>query len=85
MFFVLVYSVCFSALLLAAEMASINLNTAGAQAIADALNGVGLKKAEAIVAYREANGPFKAVEDVALVKGIGMATLNKNQGKFVVE
>lgn len=56
----------------------ININTADAEAIAGALSGVGLKKAEAIVAYREANGSFKSLEEVTDVKGIGAKTLEKN-------
>ena len=43
---------------------------------------IGPAKAEAIVAYREANGPFSSVEDLVLVKGIGGATLEKNRGKL---
>jgi competence protein ComEA len=39
------------------------------------LNGVGQKKAEQIVAYREQNGPFKSVEDLTKVSGIGEKTL----------
>ena len=37
----------------------VNVNTASADALAELLTGIGPKKAEAIVAYREANGPFK--------------------------
>lgn len=63
----------------AAKADKININTADAQAMADRLNGVGLKKAEAIVAYRNQNGPFKAVEDIVNVAGIGDAILAKNK------
>ena len=56
----------------------VNLNNADAKAIAKAMKGIGLKKAETIVAYRTANGPFKRVEDLLKIKGIGAATLTKN-------
>lgn len=57
----------------------ININTASADALAEILTGIGPKKAEAIVAYREENGPFKSVDDLLQVKGIGSATLEKNR------
>ncbi|EFH29267.1 MAG: helix-hairpin-helix domain-containing protein [Lactobacillus mulieris] len=52
----------------------IHLNSA---TIADLqkLNGVGQKKAEQIIAYREQNGPFKSVDDLTKVSGIGEKTL----------
>ena len=58
----------------------ININKADAETIAASVKGVGLKKAKAIVAFREANGPFKALEEIALVKGIGMKTIKSNEG-----
>lgn len=57
----------------------VNINTASAAELADALNGVGMQKAEAIVAYRTANGAFTSVEQLLEVKGIGEATLSKNR------
>lgn len=57
----------------------VNVNTASADALAEILVGIGPKKAESIVAYREANGPFKMVDDLLNVKGIGQATLEKNR------
>ena len=59
------------------QMTSVNLNKAGAKEIAKALKGIGMKKAKAIVAYREKHGEFKAVEELASVKGIGVATIAK--------
>lgn len=58
---------------------SVNINNADAETIATHLNGVGLKKAQAIVEYRNKNGKFKTVEDLAAVKGIGEATIEKNK------
>lgn len=57
--------------------APVNINSADSETIANALNGIGPAKASAIVEYRTENGPFKAVEDLALVKGIGQQTLEK--------
>lgn len=64
---------------LATKTDKININTADAQTLADHLNGVGIKKAEAIVAYRDKNGPFKTAEDIVNVAGIGEAILAKNK------
>lgn len=55
----------------------VNINTADAQTIGEALPGIGLKKAEAIVKYREKNGPFKTVEELDNVEGIGAKTVAK--------
>ncbi len=56
----------------------IDINTASAEELAEALKGIGAKKAEAIVQYREENGPFTAVEQLTEVKGIGPKTLENN-------
>lgn len=57
----------------------VNINKADAQTIATSLDGVGLAKAQAIVAYRSAHGPFKSVDDVGNVKGVGDKTLARNR------
>ena len=57
----------------------VNINSADAQTIADSLNGVGLKKAEAIIAWRTEHGDFKDLASVENVKGIGPKTLEKNK------
>ena len=62
-----------------ANAAPVNINTAGVQPLAENINGVGPKKAEAIVAYRKANGPFKSVEELTNVKGIGVKLIEKNK------
>lgn len=54
---------------------TININTATAAELADFLPGIGEKKAENIVAYREAIGGFKSVDELIEVSGIGDATL----------
>lgn len=67
-----------------AEPAAININTADVATLA-VLTGVGQSKAEAIVAYREANGPFSTPQDLAKVKGIGERTVAKNSARLTVE
>ena len=62
----------------------VNVNTADAETISEELKGVGLSKAVAIVEYRDANGPFKTAEDLALVKGIGARTVEINKDNILV-
>ncbi|MFT4995315.1 MAG: competence protein ComEA [Paraglaciecola sp.] len=61
----------------------INLNTATADQL-EALPGVGKHKAAAIIEYRQKNGKFKSVQDLAEVKGIGSKMLEKLNGQVVV-
>lgn len=65
--------------------APVNINTADALALSKNIKGVGIKKAQAIVAYREKNGEFKKAEDLTNVKGIGEKLLEKNTDSIVVE
>ena len=67
-----------------AAVALIDLNSADAATLERELKGIGEVKAKAIVAYREANGPFASVEELLEVKGIGSATLEKNRDKLTV-
>ena len=60
----------------------VNINTADANALDTALVGVGPAKAQAIVEYRQANGPFKSADQLASVKGIGLATVEKNRDRI---
>ncbi len=62
----------------------VNINTADAKTIDRVLIGVGPSKAEAIVAYRKANGAFRSPDQLASVKGIGLATIEKNRDRIVV-
>ena len=62
----------------------VNVNTADAQTLSAELKGVGLSRAQAIVAYREANGPFRSVEELAEVKGIGARTVEINRANILL-
>jgi len=58
---------------------NVNINTADATALAEGLNGVGIKKAQAIVDYRKKNGAFKSINDLANVKGMSDKLIEKNK------
>ena len=64
--------------------APVNVNTADAETISDALKGIGLSKAQAIVEYRRKHGPFKSPDDLSLVKGIGERTVELNRDDILV-
>ncbi len=57
----------------------VNINTADAEALAASLDGIGLSKAKAIVAYRDSQGPFKHPDELVKVKGIGLSTVDRNR------
>ena len=61
-----------------------NINLASAEAIAEALSGVGLAKANRIVEYREAYGPLEHVDELSAVWGIGQATVEKNRDAILL-
>lgn len=57
----------------------VDINKASAEEIAASLDGIGDKKAQEIVKYRKQNGPFKSIDELSNVKGIGSKTLAKNK------
>lgn len=63
----------------------VNVNSASAEEIAEALKGVGISKAEAIVDYRNENGEFKHVDELVNVKGIGIRTVDINREYILLE
>ena len=67
----------------AVQSAVVDINTASEAELAT-LTNIGEAKAREIVAYRKANGPFASVEDLAKVKGIGAATIEKNRARLTV-
>jgi competence protein ComEA len=62
----------------------VNINKADAKVIAKSLDGIGATRAEAIVAWREAHGPFKKADDLKHVKGIGKATIERNRSAILL-
>ncbi len=63
---------------------TINLNVATVKELS-ALPGVGKKRAQAIVAYRAANGKFESVDEIRKIDGIGKKTFGKIRERVVVE
>ncbi|WP_099062280.1 ComEA family DNA-binding protein [Serratia sp. BW106] len=64
------------------DEASVSINQADAEQLASMLKGVGLKKAESIVRYREQNGPFTQIEQLQEVPGIGPALFERNRTRL---
>lgn len=85
-FALILKSLALSALLVGSAFAAdkVNINTADAGTLDRVLVGVGPSKAEAIIAYRKANGAFRSADQLAAVKGIGLATIEKNRDRIVV-
>jgi competence protein ComEA len=67
-----------------AALLKVNINTADAAAIDQALVNVGPSKAAAIVAYRKEHGAFRSADQLAEVKGIGLKTIEKNRERIVI-
>ena len=63
----------------------LNINTAKADEIAKVMIGVGPAKADAIIKDRKEHGDFKTLDDMIRVKGIGVATIEKNRDKISIE
>jgi competence protein ComEA len=63
----------------------VDINSADAATLAKELTGIGRARAEAIVAYRTKNGPFKSADDLALVKGIGQKVIDENRANIRLE
>src|SRR5690606_32366302 len=74
----------FGAVGAASAAEKVNINTADAAQLEAALVGIGPAKAEAIVAHRKANGPFKSADELALVKGIGLKTIERNRDLITI-
>jgi len=61
-----------------AAVAKVDINTADEAALAAALKGVGLRKAAAIIEYRDQHGGFRTIDELANVRGIGLNTVDQN-------
>ncbi len=80
--YALVLSVALSGAAFAAEV--VNINTADAATLDAVLVNVGPAKAQAIVEYRRENGAFRSIEQLAMVKGIGLKTVERNRERMTV-
>ena len=85
------FKTLFSSLILSLALAgaaiageTVNINTADAATIDRVLVNVGPAKAQAIVDYRKANGAFRSAEQLAMVKGIGLKTVEKNRDRIAL-
>ena len=67
------------------EPMAVNINTASAEDMAQSLKGIGIKTAQAIVAYRDSEGLFESPESIVQVKGIGDFTYEANKDVIMVE
>ncbi len=80
----LIIAVTCCAVVLAADPAKININTASAEELAR-LQGVGPVIAQRIVDYREQHGRFVSAEDLTKVPGVGTKTLEKNRERITID
>jgi competence protein ComEA len=79
----LVQSLIVSLLPAAAAWAGpVNINSADASTLAKELDGIGPAKAQAIVEYRQKNGPFRSADDLLKVQGIGERVLDMNRANI---
>jgi len=69
---------------LALAMEKVDINSADEQTLSMAIKGIGAKKAAAIIAYRKQHGPFKTLDELTKVKGIGAKTIMKNRDRLIV-
>ena len=63
----------------------VDINSANVQDLADAIIGVGLKRAEAIVRYRDTHGAFTSIEGLSQVSGIGDKAIEKSRDNLTVK
>lgn len=67
-----------------AAVERVNINTADVATLDRVLVNVGPAKAQAIVDYRKVNGPFRSIDQLALVKGIGLKTIERNRDRILL-
>lgn len=75
---------CYLLVCVRAVAGPVDINSADAASLAEAIDGVGERKAMAIVEHREIHGPFASVDELAAVKGIGMKTVDRNRDSLTV-
>jgi competence protein ComEA len=83
----LFHSLLLSLLLLPALATAepVNINTADAATLSRELKGVGEVRARAIVDHRAQHGPFRSVDELSLVKGIGPKVIEQNRANLRVD
>jgi len=81
--FLCVFCLAFLPLSLSAAI-PLDINIATASEFSAVMSGVGLKKAEAIIAYRELNGRFDSIGELSNVKGIGSKLIARNESVIQV-
>jgi competence protein ComEA len=69
---------------LAAAADAVDINSADAGTLIRILKGVGPDKASAIITYRDEHGPFKSIDQLAEVKGIGKRLVEMNREVITV-
>ena len=84
MFMALALSALAQGLWVVSALAAVNINTATQDEFIALHKGLGPAKAQAIIDYRKANGPFKSVDDLKHVKGIGAKRLEKLRPELTV-
>ncbi|MCB1648136.1 MAG: helix-hairpin-helix domain-containing protein [Pseudomonadales bacterium] len=67
-----------------AAKTQVDINKADAATLALALDGVGMAKAQDIIAHRDKIGGFKSLEDLEQVRGIGPATIARNRDRILI-
>lgn len=65
------------------EQHKIDLNKATIAELTGSFKGIGKKRAEAIIVYREAHQGFKSIEELAEVKGLGARFVEKNREQLI--
>ena len=80
----LLFAVLLAVVPLISVAGSVDINTASAEELSSSLNGIGPAKAAAIVAYRDENGPFQAVDDLIKVSGVGEKLVDSNRSNINV-
>ena len=69
---------------LSAYAEPVNINKADAIVLAERIKGIGPKLANSIVIYRKKHGPFKSVDGLQKVKGIGSKLVEKNRKELTI-
>ena len=80
----LIVVLLFALFSLVANAGPVDINTASTDELAAAIKGIGPKKAAAIVSYREIHGPFKSVDELKNVPGIGDKLVDSNLDNLTV-